>query len=56
MNLERELAEEDCYQMLNQTLVGQRQNLRERKGDSESALRAGGGGKELILKIKKTRN
>lgn len=32
MNLERELAEEqDCYQMLNQTLVGQRQNLRERK-------------------------
>jgi len=54
MNLERELAEEqDCYQMLNQTLVGQRQNLRERKG--ESATRAGGG-KELILKIKKTRN
>ena len=32
MNLESELADQqDCYQMLNQTLVGQRQNLRERK-------------------------
>jgi len=39
MNLERELAEEqDRYQMLNQTLVGQPKSARA-KGVYESALR-----------------